>query len=169
MAHVVILGLMGAGKTSIGRIVAERLGLPLIDGDERLAEQTGGRTAAEIADEQGIDALHDMEAEIALAALDLADPAVIGPASSVCESAVVRDALVGHHVVWLTAPAEHLADKAVRKSHRPLVHDGDPVELFRQQIATREPLIMALDPLVIDVASTDDEAAADAIVSYVDR
>ena len=45
----------------------------------------------------------------------------------------MRDALVGHRVVWLTAPAEHLADKAVRKSHRPLVHDGDPVELFRQQ------------------------------------
>ena len=73
MAHVVLLGLMGAGKTSIGRIVAERLGLPLIDGDERLAEQTGGRTAAEIADEHGIDVLHDMEAEIALAALDRAD------------------------------------------------------------------------------------------------
>ena len=84
--------------------------------------------------------LHDMEAKIALAALDLADPAVIGPASSVCESAVVRDALVGHHVVWLTAPAEHLAEKAVRKSHRPMVHDGDPVELFRHQLATREPL-----------------------------
>ena len=94
---------------------------------------------------------------------------MIGPASSVCESATVRDALVGHHLVWLTAPAEHLADEAVRKSHRPMLDDGDPVELFRQQLATREPLIMALDPLVVDVASTDDEDAADAVVSYVDR
>ena len=169
MAHVVLLGLMGAGKTSIGRIVAERLGLPLIDGDERLEEQTGGRTAAEIADERGIDVLHDMEAEIALAALAGADAAVIGPASSVCESATVRDALVGHHLVWLTAPAEHLAAEAVRKSHRPLLDEGDPVELFRQQLVIREPLIMALDPLVVDVASTGDEDAADAIISHVDR
>ena len=63
--HVVLLGLMGAGKTSIGRVVAERLGLPLIDGDERLAELTGGRTAAEISEERGLGVLHDLEAEIA--------------------------------------------------------------------------------------------------------
>jgi shikimate kinase len=167
MAHVVLLGLMGAGKTSIGRIVAERLGLPLIDGDERLAEQTGGRTAAEITDEHGIEVLHAMEAEIALAALAEADPAVIGPASSVCEVATVRDALVGHDLVWLTGPPEHLAAEAVGKAHRPLLDDGDPVELFRHQLAVREPLILALDPLVIDVATTGDDDAADAIVDFV--
>ena len=106
MPHVVLLGLMGAGKTSIGTVVAERLGLPLVDGDERLAEMTGGRTAAEISEERGLDALHALEAEIAIAALDAADPAVIGPASSVCESAAVRDALSGHVVIWLSAPVE---------------------------------------------------------------
>ena len=169
MTHVVILGLMGAGKTSIGRIVAERLAVPLVDGDERLEALTGGRTARQVADERGIDALHTLEAEIALDALAAADPAVIGPASSVCESAVVRDALEGHQLVWLTAPPEHLADKAVRKSHRPLLDDGDPVEMFRHQIAVREPLIAALGPLVIDVSTTDDEDAAEAIVTAVAR
>lgn len=164
--HVVLLGLMGAGKTSIGRLVAERLGVELVDGDERLAHHTGGRTAADVAEVEGIDALHTLEVEIALAALAASDPAVIGPAASVCESAVVRDHIVGHIVVWLTAPVEYLARKAVKKGHRPLVNDGDPVDLLTRQIATREPLVLALDPLVADVSTTEDDAAAEMIVAY---
>ncbi len=164
--HVVLLGLMGAGKTSIGRIVAERLGVELIDGDERLSECTGGRTAADVASAEGIEALHAMEVRIALAALASGVPAVIGPAASVCESAVVRDNLTGHAVVWLTAPVDHLARKAIKKAHRPLVHDGDPRDLLSHQMKVREPLVLALDPLIVDVSTTDDQAAADRIVSF---
>jgi shikimate kinase len=165
--HVVLLGLMGAGKSSIGRAVAQRLGVELVDGDERLADYTGGRTAAQVADAEGIDALHALEAEIAVTALAASDTAVIGPAASVCESAIVRDQMVGHLVVWLTAPVEHLARKAVKKSHRPLVTDQDPVELMTRQRAVREPLVLALDPLVVDVSTTDDDAAAEMIVAFV--
>ena len=157
---------MGAGKTSIGGVVAERLGLALIDGDERLAERTGGRTAAEISDEYGLDVLHAMEAEIALAALSAADPAVIGPASSVCESAAVRDTLTAHLVVWLSAPVDYLVANAVQKSHRPLLDRGDPVELFEQQLAIREPLVLPLAGLVVDVSTVTVEEAADAIVAF---
>ena len=153
MPHVVLLGLMGAGKTSIGTVVAERLGRPLIDGDERLAELTGGRTAAEISDERGLDALHALEAEIALAALAAADPAVIGPASSVCESAAVRDALQRARRGLAAAPrSSYLVANAVQKSHRPLLDRGDPAELFEEQLAIREPLVLPLADLVVDVA-----------------
>jgi shikimate kinase len=167
--HVVLLGLMGAGKTSIGRIVAERLGLPLIDGDERLAEETGGRTAAEITDDHGLGALHGMEAEIALVALSSAHPAVIGPASSVCESAAVRDALAGHLVVWLHAPVGYLVDNAVKKTHRPLLDRGDPAQLFAEQLAIREPLVLPLAGLVVDVSSVSAEEAAESVVTFARR
>jgi shikimate kinase len=165
--HVVLLGLMGAGKTSIGRIVAERLGVRLIDGDEQLAEHTGGRTAAEIADAEGIEHLHDLEVGIALAALDSPDEAVIGPAASVCESATARDHTAGHTIVWLTAPIDYLARKATQKDHRPLVRETDPVQLLTEQRERREPLVLTLDPLVIDVSQIDDTAAADLIVALV--
>ncbi len=165
--HVVLLGLMGAGKTSIGRVVADRLGVALIDGDEQLANLAGGRTAAEIAERDGIDHLHELEVEVALAALGSSVPAVIGPAASVCESAVARDHMAGHAVVWLTAPIEYLARKAVKKGHRPLVHDSDPLDLLTRQQAVREPLVLALDPLVVDVSKIDDHAAADLIVRFV--
>jgi shikimate kinase len=164
--HVVLLGLMGAGKTSIGRIVAERLGVKLIDGDESLADRTGGRTAADIAASDGISALHEIEAEVALGALASSEPAVIGPAASVCESAAVLDHVAAHAVVWLTAPADHLARKAVAKGHRPLVHDGDARDVLTRQLAVRGPLVLALDPLVVDVSTTEDSAAADLIVAF---
>lgn len=166
--HVVLLGLMGAGKTSIGTVVAERLGRPLIDGDERLAEITGGRTAAEIANERGLEALHALEAEAALAALAAADPAVIGPASSVCESAAVRDALAGHVVVWLRAPVDYLVANAVQKSHRPLLDRGDPATLFEEQLAVREPLVLPLADLVVEVAELTVDEAADEIVTIAE-
>lgn len=165
--HVVLLGLMGAGKTSIGRLVAGRLGVDLVDGDDRLAELTGGRTAADIEDSDGLDALHAMEIEIALTALGSSEPAVIGPAASVCESAVARDHMADHAVVWLTAPVEHLARKAVEKTHRPLIHDGDAVDVLTRQLAVREPLVLALQPLVIDVSTTSDDDAAEVIVASV--
>ena len=116
--HVVLLGLMGAGKTSVGRRVAERLGRPLLDGDAILEERTGGRTAADVLDAEGAERLHVLEAEIALECLATATPAVIGPAASVIEVDAVRDAMAGHVVVWLTGPVERLAaDGVPRHGH----------------------------------------------------
>jgi shikimate kinase len=167
--HIVLLGLMGSGKTSIGKRVAERLGRPLIDGDVVLEDRTGGRTAADLADEAGIDALHELEAEIAIEALATPEPAVIGPAASVLEVDDALAALDGHTVVWFTAPASYLAERAVQKSHRPLLAEGDPAELFERQLAVREPRALPLADLVIDVSTTSKEDAADAIVALVSR
>src|SRR3546814_12954624 len=98
--HIVLLGLMGAGKSSVGRRVAKRLDRELIDGDVVLDERTGGMTAAEVADSEGIDALHDMEAQIALDALASPTPAVIGPAPSTIEVDPAREALPPHPGGW---------------------------------------------------------------------
>lgn len=165
--HVVLLGLMGAGKTSVGRRVAERLGRQLIDGDAVLEDRTGGLTAAQVAEAEGLDALHTLEAEIAMEALASSTPAVIGPAASVIELDVLRDALAGHLVVWLTGSPEHLAQKAVEKDHRPLLDEGDPVQLFRDQLAVREPLIVDLADLVIDVETMSEDDQVDAVTDLL--
>lgn len=165
--HVVLLGLMGGGKTSVGRRVAERLGRPLLDGDEIL-EAHAGRTAAEIADADGIERLHELEAEIALDALSSTTPSVIGPAASVIELDAVRDAMAGHVVVWLAGSAGYHAGKAVQKDHRPLLDDGDPLALFEHQLATRGPLIRSVADLVIDVEVTSKDDQADAVVALVE-
>ncbi|MFL6205654.1 MAG: shikimate kinase [Acidimicrobiales bacterium] len=151
---------MGAGKTSVGRRVAARLERPLLDCDEVLAERTGGRTAADIAEAEGAERLHELEAEIALDMVGTSNPAVIGPAASVIEVEAVRDALAGHFVVWLTGPVERLASDAASKPHRPFLEDADPLELLSGQMAIREPLVLPIADLVVDVyaASKDDQA-----------
>ena len=164
--HVVLLGLMGGGKTSVGRRVAARLGRPLLDGDEIL-EARVGLTAAQIADAEGIERLHELEADIALEALASTTPAVIAPAASVVELDAVREAMAGHVVVWLAGSAAYHAGKAVQKDHRPLLDDGDPLVLFEHQLATRGPLIRAVADLVIDVEATSKDDQADAVVALI--
>ena len=165
--HVVLLGLMGSGKTSIGRLVAARLHRELLDGDVLLEARTGGRTAAEVAADDGIDTLHEMELAVAVESLASAEPAVIGPAASVIESAEFRRRAAEHIVVWFVAPPEYLASRAVKKDHRPLLDAGDPVELFRRQLATRDPLARPLASLVVDVTSMSKRAAARTIANLV--
>jgi shikimate kinase len=156
---------MGAGKTSIGRRVAARLERPLLDCDEELEERTGGRSAADIAEFEGADHLHALEAEVALDMLGTTIPAVIGPAASVIEVEIVRDAMADHFVVWLTGPVERLAADAQGKAHRPFLDDGDPLELFTHQMAVREPLVLPIADLVVDVYSMTKDQQADAIVA----
>lgn len=167
--HVVLLGLMGAGKSSIGQRVAERLDRPLLDGDEVLEARTGGRTAADVAEEEGLDSLHVREAQVAIELLATPDPAVIGPAASVVEVAAAREALLPHVVVWLRASAGHHAAKAAEKPHRPLLAGTDLLALFEAQLAARGPRLEALAELVVDIESGTRDEHADAIADYVMR
>jgi shikimate kinase len=163
--HVVLLGLMGAGKTSVGRRVAARLDRPLLDCDEELEARTGGRRASGIADEEGADRLHELEAEVALDMLGTTRPAVIAPAASVIEADAVREAMAAHFVVWLTGPVERLAADAGGQAHRPFLDDVDPLELFTRQMAVREPLVLTIADLVIDVYSMPKDDQADTVVT----
>ena len=160
---------MGAGKSSVGRRVAARLERPLLDGDEVLEERTGGQTAADVADSDGAEHLHALEAEVALAMLATTIPAVVGPAASVIEVGAVRDVMAGHFVVWLTGPVDRLANDASGQPHRPFLDDGDPLELFTRQMAIREPLVLPIAHLVIDVYSMSKDAQADAVVEALSR
>lgn len=167
MTHVVVLGLMGAGKTGTGGRVAERLGRPFVDGDEVL-EARDGRTAAEITHDEGIEALHRAEAEILLHALADETPAVISPAASTIEDDECRAAMAERAIVaWLAADPAWLAERAAEKAHRPLVGTGDDLALFQLQRAVREPLILPLAAVVIERPAMDKDEAATRIVAAV--
>jgi shikimate kinase len=157
---------MGAGKTSIGRRVAAHLGRPLLDCDDHLEDRTGA-TAREIAERDGLERLHAIEAEIALEMLGSTEPAVIGPAASTVEVDAVRHALAGHLVVWLTGPIDLLAEKAAGKDHRPLVHDHDVHQLVAEQLRVREPLAVAIAGLVVDISVGSRDDQAERVLSFV--
>jgi shikimate kinase len=162
--HVVLLGLMGSGKTTVGRILAARLGRPLYDSDAEIEAATG-QTVREIRDRDGAEALHDLEAELLLSTLALDGPDVVCAAASVgdhpdCVAALVAPGVAG---VWLSVPPEVAARRFASSPHRPRY--GDDVEAFlERQLATRGPMMAAAARLVVDAGSTPPEAIADHIV-----
>lgn len=173
--HVVLIGSMGAGKTTIGDRVARALGRPLVDSDRVLAAE--GPDAAVIARTEGVAELHDRECHQLRTALASPEPAVIAAAASVVEAPACRSALAGHVVVWLHADPEVAASRVAAARRRQAGAGSgeaspsgsgdhrrdlgaDPVGALRALAARRDPLYRAVATLEVDVeALTPDEAA----------
>jgi shikimate kinase len=116
--RVVLLGMMGAGKTTTGAALATRLGWTLHDSDAEL-EARAGATGAVIAAERGVAALHELEARILLDALEEEDPTVVCAAASVIEDQRCRAAMASSTlVVWLDAPIDALVRRVPTGLHR---------------------------------------------------
>ncbi|MFI7609953.1 shikimate kinase [Nonomuraea terrae] len=152
---VVVIGLMGSGKTTAGRLIGEALGLPLSDSDPYLKARHGG-TAAQIAAREGAEALHRYEAEHVLHELE-GEPKVIAAAASTVEDPRVRTALKQAFAVWLDAADEVLAERMRSSDHRP---DFGPAAMR----ARREPYFRAVADAVYDVGELRPEQVRDAVL-----
>ena len=162
-AHLVLLGMMGAGKTTTGRAVAARLDRPLRDCDDDLEARTG-RTGAEIAATDGVDHLHHLEETVLLDALASDPPAVITGAGWVVESERCRVALADAVVVWLDAPVTELADRMAASGHR---RPMDPADA--EAVLTRRRARFAeLADLHLDARAPTDELVAAIVEAAAD-
>lgn len=151
---VVVMGLMGAGKTSVATILARRWGRPLRDSDVDL-EHRYGRTAATLAGELGKDGLHDLEAEHLLLALEERPRAVIAAAASTIDREPCRRALGDALVVWLDGSPSVLATRHRLGGHRPLYGD-DVTAMLVAMDATRRPLFDEVADVRVILASPPD-------------
>jgi shikimate kinase len=147
---------MGSGKSTVGRLLAARLGLDFVDNDVRLEARTG-RVARAIEAAQGLDALHRAEAESLLTALATPDRAVIGAAAGAVLEPDVVAALAAHDVVYLRVAPDVIAARLARAGdgHRPTL---DPAALFE----ARDDRYRGLATVVVD-ASGSPEAIVDEI------
>lgn len=163
--HVVVVGLMGAGKSAVGRRLAALLGWPWRDSDHDIEAATG-LTVRELGDRDGVNVMHAHEARQLRDALGETGPSVISAAASTIELSDCRAAMAAPDVavVWLRATPEVLARRfASADGHRP-AFGASPAAFLAEQAARREPLLASLDPIVIDVDAIDsDEAAARAM------
>jgi len=156
--HVVLVGPMGAGKSTVGKLVANRLQRAYIDSDDEVERRTS-RTAREIADSDGLPALHRLELTVLRDALAREEPSVIGSAASVVDESVGRLALMTcRTVAWLQADADQLAQRSASggSEHRP---DVDP-----SVIEQREPLYRSVATVTVDVDDVAPDVVADKVL-----
>jgi shikimate kinase len=161
---IVVMGLMGAGKTTVGNLLAEDLGWPLDDSDASI-EAREGRTVKELRFTLGVDEMHALEARHLLEALNAPRPRVITPAAFTIEVPACREALLGPGVatVWLTATPSVLAARFFAQGHRPAYGD-DPEAFLSEQLARRTPLFRSVRPVEVAVDATPPVEAARAIL-----
>jgi shikimate kinase len=147
--HLVLIGMMGSGKTTCGRLLAKRLGWGFWDCDEALLEATGS-TAGEVQRSRGQAVLHAIEHRLLRNALLTRTDTVFAAAGSV----VLRPSVVqGALTVWLRASAvqeqQNIAHSG--QDHRPLPED--PIAVLQQMSAARLPAYERLADITVDVAS----------------
>jgi shikimate kinase len=158
-SRVVLLGMMGSGKSSVGRALADLTGWPFVDNDA-LVQAATGRTARQILAEAGEDAMRAAEGAALRRGLATDPPAIVATAAGTVLEAEQRRLIDdGGFVVWLTASPEVLAERAAGAAHRPWL-EVDPVAWFEQAAATRDPLCRSISDLEIDTARVQPSEAA---------
>ncbi len=164
-ARLLLVGMMGAGKTTVGRCLAGRLGWELADSDA-MVEASTGRTVAQIWEAAGVAAFRTEEKRALAEALTGDRPVVVSVAGGAVLDASNR-ALMRRSgvVVWLRAAVETLAERVGDGgSHRPLL-DGDPLGGLHELDAVRRPLYAAVADIVVDVDQLDAPAVADRVLA----
>jgi shikimate kinase len=161
---IVLVGMMGVGKSSIGRRLGTRLGVPFVDADGEI-EKAAGMSIADIFARHGEASFRNGEARV-IARLLESGPQVLATGGGAVMNADTRAAIKAKGVsVWLSAEFDVLMRRiAKRKNDRPMLQKLDPAATLRELLADREPFYAQSD---ITVQSR--EVPHDAIVGEIVR
>ncbi len=150
--NIFFVGLMGAGKTTVGRLLAKQLGYPFYDADHEIEARTGVSIPT-IFEHEGENGFRKREAEI-IAQLVQQRGIVMATGGGAVSSALTRQLLVRHGtVVYLRAKPEDLYQRTLQDTNRPLLQTADPLGKLRELLAQREPWYYEVADLVIETGS----------------
>ena len=136
---IVLVGLMGAGKSTVGRRLARRLGLPFIDSDSEI-EEAAGTTAADLFERYGENDFRDGERRLVARLID-GTVRVIATGGGAFVDPGTRQLLNERAItVWLDAPVEVLAERTGRRNTRPLLRSGNRSATLERLSEQRQPM-----------------------------
>jgi shikimate kinase len=161
----VIIGFMGTGKTTVGRLLAERLGRRFVDLDEAISAQAG-RSIADIFRSGGEGAFRQLEQEALRRALAQPDTVLATGGGAACREPNLTMMLAAGTVVALSAPPEEVLRRTGRDSGRPLL-DGaaDPLEAARDLLQQREPFYARANVRVDTVDRRPEEVVTEVLAA----
>lgn len=169
---LVLVGLMGAGKSSIGRRLAQRFGVGFVDADTEI-ETAAGRTIPEIFEEFGEAAFREGERRVIRRLLDERSPHVLATGGGAFMAPdtrqVIRDKAIS---LWLKADLDTLFERVLKRSNRPLLKTTDPKETLRNLMDLRYPIYAEAD-IVVETrrvpVETTVEKVYQAVLAHLDR
>jgi len=159
---VILVGLMGSGKSSVGRRLAKRLSLPFTDADQEIAA-AAGCSIEEIFERYGESAFRDGERRVIARLLD-EGPKVLATGGGAFIDPSTRDKVRQTGVsVWLRAELDVLVRRVGRRGSRPLLKDVDPRRKLGELIAERYP-VYGLADITVDTGEEPPETTVETIV-----
>ncbi len=159
---IALVGLMGAGKSTVGRRLAARLGLPFADGDD-VVEEAAGMSVSDIFSTLGEAAFREGEARVMRRLLE-GPPIVLATGGGAMMNADTRVLLKRHAVtVWLRADIRVIASRVQRRDTRPLLKGKDAFQTLTAMAEVRYPLYAEAD-VIVDLGAGAHSQAVDAIV-----
>jgi shikimate kinase len=166
--RLLLVGMMGVGKTTVGQLVARRLGWGYLDSDAQVVADTG-RTVPEIFADDGEAAFRAEETRVLTEALSGTDQVVVSVAGGAVLSEANRELLRrSGTVVWLRADPATLAARVGSGEGRPLLGD-DPAGSLAALYEIRRPLYQSVADSVIDVDPLTPDQVADRVLEVLDR
>jgi shikimate kinase len=141
---IVLVGMMGAGKSTIGRRLSARLRLPFLDADTEI-EAAAGMSIPDIFEAHGEPHFRDGEARVIARLLD-SGPAVLATGGGAFMREETRNRISGNAVsIWLKADADIIMKRVKRRADRPLLQTADPLATVGRLIEEREPVYRRAD------------------------
>jgi len=165
---LVLVGMMGAGKSSVGACLRRRMGLGLLDTDEIVASKFG-MSISEVFARYGEKKLRELETE-ALRCMRTEEQTIIITGGGIVlrkeNVEILRSQAV---IVWLDGDEETLFARASRKQNRPLLQTKNPRKTFSQILGARRPLYAKIADIRVDTSVLTDEEVAVAILAKLRR
>ena len=162
---VALIGLMGVGKTTIGRRLAEAFALPFTDADEEI-EKAAGQPIADIFSNYGETGFRDGEQRV-IARLLQGPVQVLATGGGALTHPLTRERLKARAItVWLKTDLAVLARRVANKPHRPLLKDRDPMDVLNEQAAKRYPLYEIAD-VVVDTGDQPHNKAVEMVIEHL--
>lgn len=163
---IVLVGLMGAGKTSVGRKLAAQLEIPFVDADQEI-EAAAGCTIEDFFELYGEPAFREGEEKVILRLLN-GGPQVLATGGGAFMSESIRKAIAETGIsVWLRADLDTLAKRTGRRGGRPLLKGKNPREKLKKLIEQRYPVYEQAD-IVVDTGHESIDLTTNSIVEELD-
>ncbi|MDX8392837.1 MAG: shikimate kinase [Mariprofundaceae bacterium] len=162
-----LIGLMGCGKSSIGRRLAKRLTMPLIDLDELIVERAG-RSIPDIFAQFGEAYFRDLESKILHEVIG--KQAIIATGGGIVLREENRLLLKAHSpVIWLKAAPEFLAERIADDANRPLIANENALQKLTELALERYPLYESCANLIVDRDDMNKDDIATLIIDYLEK